>query len=210
MTRPLRAVRAALTTTTLLAAGAAAAHAQAADGASAGARRWSIGAVAGASIPTGTLGDVVATGFNVAGQVEYRRPASPLAVRLEVDYHRFGLKDELRELFFEAGGAVNANLNVLGGAVNAVYTFPVTTPVRPYVLGGLGVYRLSGSFDVSGFEGELDEESDSGSATRLGANVGAGIELPLSGITAFAEVRYLTIRASEAANLVPLRVGVRF
>ena len=202
--------RAAVSGLALLALSASAAHAQTAVGPT---RPVSFGVSGGLSIPTGDAGDVFASGFNVDALVEVQaRPASPLAFRFEAGYQRFELKDELKDLFEEFGGDVDVDARILSGLANVVYKFPGTT-VRPYVLGGIGVFNLGGSVSISGFE-EFEEEldtDDSGSTTSFGYNVGGGLEVPLSGLTAFGEVRFQQIRIDGSGfNIVPIKVGIRF
>jgi opacity protein-like surface antigen len=208
MTRSRR--RAALSGLSLLALSASAVHAQTPVGPT---RPVSFGVSGGLSIPTGDAGDVFASGFNVDALVELQpRPASPLAFRLEAGYQRFELKDEVRDLFEEFGGDIDVNARIFSGVANVLYKFPGTT-VRPYVLGGVGVFNFGGSATISGFE-EFEEELDaeeSGSTTAFGYNVGGGLEVPLSGLTAFGEVRFQQIRIDGSGfNIVPIKVGIRF
>jgi opacity protein-like surface antigen len=168
--------------------GASVAHAQ---GTGAATRPVSIGITGGLSIPTGDFGDFYSSGFNAGGLLEFSRPASPLAFRLEGEYQRFGIKDEVT-----VGDP--GDLRVISGVANVVYKFGGVM-ARPYVLGGVGL------FNVGITEGDGDPENE------FGFNVGAGLELPLSGITAFADIRYQSIQTEgDAFNLVPIRVGIRF
>lgn len=165
---------------------AASAHAQATG---APTRPVSIGIAGGLTIPTGDAGDQIKSGFLVGGLLEVARPASPLAFRFEVDYQRFDSKLDLP-------GA--GNLRVISGVANVLYKFAGET-ARPYLLGGVGLFNSGSSVE------------NSESETDFGANVGLGLEIPLSGITAFGDVRYQTIFASpDNVNLIPIRVGIRF
>jgi opacity protein-like surface antigen len=201
--------RAAVRGLTLLALSTSAAHAQTAVGPT---RPVSFGVAGGLSIPTGDAGDLFASGFNVDALLEVQRPASPLAFRFEAGYQRLELKDDIRDLFEELGGDIDVNARIFSGLANVLYKFPGTT-VRPYVLGGVGVFNLGGSASISGFE-EFEEELDteeSGSTTSFGYNVGGGLEVPLSGITVFGDVRFQQIRIDGSGfNIVPIKVGIRF
>jgi hypothetical protein len=169
----------------LLAVSASTAQAQTA----AAARPVSFGVAGGLSIPTGDAGDVIKSGFVAGGLLEVTRPASPIAFRFEVDYQRFDSK-------LDVPGA--GNLRVISGVANVLYKFAGQT-ARPYLLGGVGLFNSGSS--VEGSESEND----------FGGNVGIGLELPLSGITAFGDVRYQAIFASpDNVNLIPIRVGIRF
>jgi hypothetical protein len=194
----------------LLVLSASAAHAQTAAGP---ARAVSFGVSGGLGIPTGDAGDVFASGFNVDALVEVQaRPASPLAFRFEAGYQRFALKDEIRELVQAFGGEIDVDARIISGLANVLYKFPGTT-VRPYVLGGVGVFNPGGSATISGlqaFAEDLDIE-ESGSTIAFGYNLGGGLEVPLSGMTVFGEVRFQQIRIDGSGfNIVPIKVGIRF
>ncbi len=172
-----------------LALTASAAHAQA-TGAST--RPVSVGISGGLSIPTGDAGDFYDSGFNVGGLLEFTRPASPLAFRLEVDYQRFAFKDDSGVL------SSDTDTRIISGVANALYKFGGET-ARPYLLGGVGLFNLSAAA----------ENADS--ETKFGFNLGAGLEIPLSGITAFGDIRYQSIQTEGSAfNIIPIRVGIRF
>jgi opacity protein-like surface antigen len=171
----------------LLTLSAAAAHAQPA----AATRPVSVGVSGGLTVPTGDFGDAYDSGYNVGGLLEFTPRTSPLAFRLEGTYQKFSLKENVR-----VGDA--DDLRIISGVVNALYKFGGTA-ARPYLLGGLGAYNL----DLSG--------DDTDSETKLGFDLGAGLEIPLSGITVFGDVRYESIRTEiDPTNLIPVRVGIRF
>ena len=152
-------------------------------------RPVSLGISGGASVPTGTAGDGLESGFNVGGLLQIAPAASPLGMRLEGGYHRFDLAN---------GG--NGNTRVIDGIANGVVRFPGQV-VRPYLIAGVGAYNVGG--EVAGVS--LDSE------TNVGLNGGAGIDIPLSGIAAFVEARYHTVfRDGENLNMLPVTVGIRF
>ena len=66
--------------------------------------------------------------------------------------------------------------------------FPMTEPatVRPYIIGGGGLYRV-GCSDC----GDLDSQN------KGGINAGAGVQIPLSGFTSLIEGRWHMIFDSE-------------
>lgn len=154
-------------------------------------RPVSFGIAGGLSVPTGDAGDVFDAGYLVGGLLEFSRPASPLAFRAEVDYQRFSIKESVA-----VGNPSDARL--ISGVANVLYKFPGMM-ARPYVLGGVGLFNV----------GATTEGSDS--SNEFGFNLGAGLELPLSGITVFGDVRYQSIQTEgSATNLIPIRVGLRF
>jgi hypothetical protein len=156
---------------------------------------FSFGISAGAAIPTGDLGDAANTGFSVDGIIAIRTPTSPVGFRGEVGYTRFGFK-----------GGDDVNLRVISGVANLVLPFSAapTAVVRPYVIGGVGAYNLKVTAD-----GVDDDDSDS--ETKVGLNAGIGVEIPLSGITGFGEVRFTSVFTEQRkTNFVPIRFGIRF
>jgi hypothetical protein len=157
---------------------------------------FSFGVSAGAAIPTGEGSEGVNTGFSVDGIIGLRVPASPLSFRGEVGYTRFGVKD-----------ADGVNIRFLSGVANAVYTFSAgpTAVVRPYLIAGVGAYN--GKLTVDDSDVDVDDESQ----TKIGLNGGVGLEIPLSGITGFGEIRYTSV-ATEGSRTswIPIRFGIRF
>jgi len=70
--------------------------------------------------------------------------------------------------------------------------------VRPYVLGGVGLYNLD-------FNGVGDNE------TKFGLNGGGGIEFGVGGFNTFVEARLHSIFTEDTkVNLVPVVFGIRF
>ena len=155
----------------------------------------SFGISAGAAIPTGDAGDGLNTGFSVDGIISLRTPTSPVGFRAEVGYTRFGYKQ-----------LDDVNLRVISGVANLVLPFSAapTAVVRPYVIGGVGAYNLKVTAD------DVDDD-DIDSETKLGLNAGIGVEIPLSGITGFGEVRFTSVfTEGNNLNFVPIRFGIRF
>lgn len=153
----------------------------------------SIGVSGGASIPTGDLSNNINTGWNLNGHIGLAAPTLPVSLRGDVGYNNWGAK---------AGGSEHM-WNLTG---NAVFTVPNPTGVSPYIIGGLGAYKPGYSYQgVSG-----------NSNWNFGFNVGAGVNLPLSGFNTFIEAKYvqvntnaLTLNGSNA-HFVPITFGVMF
>jgi len=97
--------------------------------------------------------------------------------------------------------------SALLGVANAVYTFSAgpTAVVRPYLIAGVGAYNGKLTVDDS------DADEDSETETNIGFNGGIGLEIPLSGITGFGEIRYTSVSTPGArTSWVPIRFGIRF
>ena len=98
------------------------------------AQPFSFGVSAGAAIPTGKTSDAANTGFDITGMTEYRAPALPMTLRGELTYNRFGMKG--------LPDGISGHHSILGGVVSAIAPFAATPALKPYVIGGLGVYNV--------------------------------------------------------------------
>lgn len=147
---------------------------------------------AGLTLPTGDYNDGAGTGFHGTGAVLFGLGTGPLAVRVDLSYHRTGLDED-----------VDGNTSLLGGMASLVYNVPSTGQVKPYLLAGLGYYQVK--LDVTGVL-EADE-------SNLAWGGGAGLALALRSATLFAEVRYNSVTEGDtftATNFIPITVGIRF
>jgi hypothetical protein len=154
------------------------------------------GLAAGATIPTGDAADIAEWGYHVSGSITGKPMLSPVGIRGEVMWNRLTGKDvEVVPGVTESGD----DLDILAGIVNAEIGMS-GIGVKPYFIGGLGMYRLS------------SEGADS--ETKFGFNLGAGLDFGLAGFSAFAEARFHSIQADDfgngSVNLVPLTFGIRF
>jgi opacity protein-like surface antigen len=92
----------------------AAAHAQA-----------GYGLAAGLSAPTGDFGKVADVGYHVTGLVSYAPPLAPVGIRVEGSFSEY-----------------NYN-NTFTRSAKARLLYATAKSVRPYVIGGVGIYRAS-------------------------------------------------------------------
>jgi hypothetical protein len=158
---------------------------------------FQIGASGGVAFPTGDLGTSTNTGYNVAVAVGYKPQLMPIAVRLEAAYNQFG--------FTNGGGSIN----IPAFTGNLEYDLPLGMSFTPYAIGGVGLYRPSGSFAGGG---TTQAEND------FGWNIGGGIKIPLSSsFETFIEARYNSVTVSGGtangggtATFIPVTVGVMF
>jgi len=105
----------------------------------------------------------------------------------------------------KAGYNGGGNSQIIDGAVNLVVSSPASSIIKPYVTGGLGVYRNKYSST-----GLLSGESTS---TKLGFNGGAGLSFGLSGFQTHLEARYVYItkeNGADAVQYVPVSFGILF
>lgn len=177
-----------------LIAGLALAFAAAAPAAEAQVRPIQFGVAAGTSTPTGDLSNAVNEGFHVQGMVAFRAPAFPVGLRADL-------------LLQQMPDGQSGNYRQLAGLLNAKAGLPMGV-VAPYAIGGVGLYN--GRFS----EGRLLDLQGRGvheHETRFGYNVGGGFEIPLFGVTTFAEARLHNITADgHSTRTVPISLGVMF
>ena len=155
----------------------------------------SFGIAGGMSVPTGDLGNVLSTGYNLSGMLNFRGPAWPVSLRVEGQWQHFGVTN-----------VADANVKSIGGLANLVYGFGSKSMVRPYVTGGLGFFHITSDF------GNTCGLADcSTSDNKFGFDVGAGLQFQLTGISTFVEGDWQSIQTSGSADhMFPIRVGVRF
>lgn len=154
-----------------------------------GANPAHLGIAAGASIPTGDLGNNVDLGYNITGMLELSPPTLPVGFRIEAAYNAFN---------FKGGGGSWKESAAIG---NVVWSMP-SPGIKPYLIGGVGYYRETGTIVGIG----------SGSANHFGFNAGGGIKLPLTGFDTFIEARYHRISedGGNSASFVPITFGILF
>ena len=149
-------------------------------------------------VPTDTLSDGNSTGYSGSALVRVQPPASPVGFQVDAFYTRFGLD------------GVDGHSRMIGGTANAVFAFPGASLVRPYLIGGLGLYN--GKTTINGL-------GSSDSQTKFGINAGAGFDFGLGKAKLFAEARFHAIMkgvtdatsgAEKTAYMIPLTLGLRF
>jgi outer membrane protein with beta-barrel domain len=157
----------------------------------------SFGLGGGIVMPSGSYGDLMSTGWNATAVARLTPAASPLGFQVDASYSRFGLQND-----------VDGNNRVLSGTANAVFAFPSTSPVRPYLLGGVGLY-----------DQKITVGDASGSESKFGLNAGAGFDFSLGSAKLFADARFHTIlngsvdsQTLEETNAyyIPVTFGLRF
>lgn len=176
-----RMLRGVLAATALVAAVSTAADAQAAS--------KGLGVYGGIAMPMGDFGDAADLGFQIGGQ--YSMPLkNALGLRINADWNRFGLPDD-----------VDGSWTLLGAMANVTYNIESGSGLKPYVLGGLGFYQYS--LDIGG--------TNVGDDSGVAFNVGGGFNFMMGGRNLFAEVRYVSISADgDPLSMLPVSIGIRF
>ena len=142
-----------------------------------------LGIGGGISFPAGGVSKDRVPGFDLSGFAEFRTPSEPLGIRAELLYQYFGKKKDLVGV---------KSSTTFAALVNVLYHAP-RSQVRPYAIGGMGLYHISGS------------------GNNAGVNAGAGVSIPLAGMGAYAEIRVHTaITQGPSYVTVPITFGITF
>jgi hypothetical protein len=140
----------------------------------------------GPSMAVGGLDDFGA-GWHAQGSLSIGLPLLPFGLRGDLLYQqlpRSGDGDNYRQI----AGVANATLDVL--------PIPLM-PVRPYIIGGLGLFNHDGHPE--------------GDGTDLGVNLGAGVRVSLLGFGGFLEAKYQNVFTDGASHgIVPITLGITF
>ena len=155
----------------------------------------SFGVALGASMPMGDFGDAAGTGWHAGGVLAIAPATMPVGFRVDATYNSLGFSDDMEAFAGESG-----SWSVIAVNGNVTWNIPMTgSPIAPYLLGGVGMYRLNTDLDGS----EAEQE--------FGFNLGAGTKFNLSGFSTFAEIRYHTFSVDDADfNYLPISFGIMF
>jgi opacity protein-like surface antigen len=152
----------------------------------------------GSTLALGDFGDFFNNGPHGVLGLSFQPSGFPLGIRIDGMYHRIS-GDE------DALGFDDLNTQIINGTGNLVYSFSTSTEtaIRPYLLGGGGVYNIKAvGDDVLG-----DAESD----TKFGINAGAGFDYRATEtLGIFLEGRFhLIFTEGDNTNVLPISLGVR-
>ena len=158
------------------------------------AQRPQVGVGAGATFPVSDLSETQATGWHGLVTMGYRPAMSPVGFRLDGLYHSMGGE--------EISGSTARDFRTIALSGNVVVEAPGMA-VRPYVLGGAGLYNTK----AEGGE----------SRNNLGLNGGVGLKFRFMDFDTFVEARYHTAIDAlgsgdneRAASFIPVTFGVSF
>lgn len=152
----------------------------------------SLSVAGGPSFPVGHLGDEFDLGYHIQASAGLSVPL-PVGLRVDAAWNRFP----------ETGGAFNS----ISGSVNGILGLG-GIGFSPYLIAGLGIYNSRVSHDDDDDPGH--DHGDE-STTNLGANFGAGVRLPLPGLTLFLEARLHNLFSEgEQTRFIPLSFGFSF
>lgn len=152
----------------------------------------------GVSVPTTDAADALKTGVNGQGYVLVD-PGLGIPLRVNLGYQKFDYQDAL------LGGGATGDSQMLSGLAGLSVNVLPMGPLRPYVTGALGAFRLK---ETSG--------GVSASSTRFGIDGGAGLALKLGRMEAFVEGRVQNVYTeagvidAKSIRAVPVTFGLLF
>jgi hypothetical protein len=144
---------------------------------------------AGASLPIDAPNTEM--GYNAIVGVGFKPPIAPNGARVEGMFNSFEGKNN------------SGNLRVLAAIANVTLsTVPAAGAAVPmlYGIGGLGLYNS---------RADLPAPFADVTQTDLGFNIGAGLNVPLTGFGTFIEARFHYVTDSKM-KFVPITVGIKF
>jgi opacity protein-like surface antigen len=160
-----------------------------------------LGLAGGAVLPVGDTFTTWKSGYQLSAMLEYGVSASPVTVRLEGGYASADSSSTRPRISRATRRIVSGSANVLIGASHS--------PVKPYILGGAGIYRMRISADAfDPIEGHPPYRIEV-AQTAFGVNVGAGASFPIGRrLKGFLEARYTQLSNPPGYPLVQEDLGV--
>lgn len=154
---------------------------------------------AGIAMPMSDWGDAVGTGLGIGASGAKQLTGSPVFLRGELGFNYYMGKDQ--------GGGLTTKGNQIGGAFDLGYSFPSSSTVKPYVLGGLNIHRTSLTAEIDGGGSASDNSS-----AKFGFNGGVGMRFKMGARVAHVEGRYMNQGTWNGASIAsfPITFGVEF
>lgn len=161
------------------------------------------------------VGDYHATangqGFSTAWHglalLAFKLPALPVGFRIDASYGANSANDALKDtLTNRLGQPADEKTKLAGASINLTYQSSSAARVKPYAIGGVGLYHTTISTTTNG------TTADRG-ATNAAWNLGGGLTFALRGATLFFEARYVNVAAVSGfprTTFLPFTTGIRF
>jgi len=144
----------------------------------------SFSVAAGLALPMGDAKDAVDMGYNATVGLGIKPPLAPLGVRIEGMFNSF-----------QAKSPFTGSLRVMALTANGTYTMMPTI----YLIGGVGMYNAK------------ESAAGSPSETDVGFNVGAGVNIPLTGFGTYVEARFHHVPGDPGSfQFIPITFGIKF
>jgi len=164
---------------------------------------------------TAPVGDYHSTaggqGFSTAWHglalLAFKLPLLPVGFRIDVSYGSNGANNTLKDsLTNRVGAPTDEKTKLAGASVNLTYQSSSAGRVKPYAIGGVGVYHTTISVSSSGSTSDR-------AATKLAWNLGGGLTVGLRAVALFFEARYVNVAAVSGfprTTFLPFTTGIRF
>lgn len=139
---------------------------------------------AGLSLPNGDLADFFKSGFHGMAAGEFALTGAPISIRADMMFSTFSSKVSGADAFNPMAMSADVKLGFAPG------------PISPYILGGPS----------------LVHSSNAGmSSSKIGFNVGGGVNFGMSALKLFAEARYFSVSDNGVkTNWIPITLGIHF
>ena len=156
----------------------------------------------GVGVPLGDFDDASKLGWHGLAALSFVPEGWPVGIQFDGSYQQFALDDAAAPIGFS-----DLKTRMLVGTGNVVFKFKTSeeSTLRPYLIGGVGVYnlKLTGQDDPGDILG--------GGSTDFGINAGAGFDFKAGGAGLFIEGRFHNIFTSGSnTRFIPITVGIRF
>ena len=164
---------------------------------------------------TAPVGDYHSTaggqGFSTAWHglalLAFKLPVLPVGFRVDVSYGSNGANTTLKDsLTNRVGAPTDETTKLAGASVNLTYQSSSAARVKPYAIGGVGVYHTTVSVSSSG-------STTDRAATKPAWNLGGGLTVGLRAVALYFEARYVNVAAVSGfprTTFLPFTTGIRF
>jgi len=151
----------------------------------------SFSAAAGLAMPIGSTADGAKMGYNATLGLGIKPPLAPIGLRIEGMWNQFDLKNS------------SAGMRLLAGTANVTLSGAGMPIPMGYLIGGLGIYNSALT--------NLPTGVTSSSESKVGFNVGVGLNFPLTGFSTYAEARLHIVNTSgSSTKFIPIVFGIKF
>jgi hypothetical protein len=184
---------------------------------------YTLGVGGGWVRPVGPFANRIATGYHIDLGFGVEPHSVPLGVRFDATYDGFVARGNYISTI---RSAKSGSASIVGGQVDLVVGHPSGKGIRPYALGGIGIYGRTVRITRDTASGTVINDPILGfvnvrPATRLtgisdtelaaGWNAGAGVAFGVYPADFFIEVRYHDIStAVHHTRILPVTLGFRF
>ena len=167
-----------------------------------------VGFGGGVTVPVSDARDAFKDGFNGTGFVLVHLTQGLPALRFAFSYDRFKLKP-ISGVTPAAGEDEAGHSQILGGTAG-IKLHLIPGPVRPFVMAGLGAFNVRQLVNAA-------SGSTTTSQTNFGIDGGAGVEIKIGRIAAFAEGRVQNVYTKSSGLInknsiqsIPVTFGLMF